>query len=263
LFDPVRDANPFFHYMEAIWMLAGEDGVEFPAKFAQNIKNYSDDLKTLHGAYGHRWRKQFEVDQIEVVIDMLKKDRQTRRAVIAMWDPTCDLGVKNKDLPCNTQLYFRVMKDQLHMTVTNRSNDLVWGMLGSNIVHFSILQEYIASATGLELGYLNQFTNNLHVYEGWEDKFSRAPSNWYRSREVSRWRFTPDNFSMLEAKRFVNFDTRTAPTCRILTRNAIPMMNSWNAYKAGEIPSALLLAEEIYDEDWRHACKLWLARRQK
>jgi hypothetical protein len=35
------------------------------------------------------------------------------------------------------------------MTVTNRSNDLCWGMLGANYVHFTILQEYLAARLGV------------------------------------------------------------------------------------------------------------------
>jgi hypothetical protein len=31
-----RDANPFFHMMEALWMLAGKNDL-FPGKFASNI----------------------------------------------------------------------------------------------------------------------------------------------------------------------------------------------------------------------------------
>lgn len=55
LFAAERDANPFFHFFEALWMLAGRSDVHFPARFAGNIVNYSDDGDTLHGAYGRRW----------------------------------------------------------------------------------------------------------------------------------------------------------------------------------------------------------------
>src|SRR5512137_1214536 len=151
LFDPVRNANPFFHYMESIWMLAGSNSIRFPVKFARNLAQYSDDGHTFHGAYGHRWRYHFGFDQIETVIRELTNDHTTRRAVINMWDPEADLGEEGKDFPCNTHLYFRVKDDRLNMTVCNRSNDMVWGMLGANIVHFSVLLEYIAHSCQLEV----------------------------------------------------------------------------------------------------------------
>lgn len=66
---------------------------------------------------------------------------------------------------CNTAVYFTIREEQyLDMTVTNRSNDLVLGLMGANLVHFTILQEYMARSLGIKVGLWYQFTNNLHVY---------------------------------------------------------------------------------------------------
>jgi thymidylate synthase len=263
LFDPARNANPFFHYMEAIWMLTGGQDVKFPALFAKNIKNYSDDGWTLFGAYGHRWVYHFEDNQIEGIIEMLKKDPNTRRAVIGMWDPTFDLGAATKDLPCNTHIYFRVMGGRLTMTVCNRSNDLVWGMLGSNIVHFSILQEYIANACDLPIGSLYQFTNNLHVYEGWteEDKFTYHEDMWYTQQAtIPRLPFSPDNLIIAEAADFCENLLESQYTCKILKFNAVPMLQAWSSYKADDLNLALHYAKKVYDADWQRACVEWLER---
>jgi len=265
LFDPKRDANPFFHYMEAIWMLAGAQNVDFPAKFASNIRQYSDDDVTLHGAYGYRWRGYFGIDQIQVVIGMLKDDPTTRRAVISMWAPNVDLGTSGLDLPCNTHIYFRVRDGRLCMTVCNRSNDLVWGMLGANIVHFSILQEYIAKATGLITGELVQFTNNLHIYEQHmkEGSFSFAPDRWYSSNTVKSISFGPETLYADEARRFVEGTQTRDFSSPILNRNAIPMLEAWEKYKEHDITGAIIQCECIHDSDWRHGCQKWLQRRQK
>ena len=262
LFDPARDANPFFHYMEAIWMLAGEKNVSFPGKFAKNIFNYSDDGVVLHGAYGHRWRYHFDMDQVEQVIHMLTKDPATRRAVIAMWDPIHDLGSDTKDLPCNTHLFFRIVDGKLNMTVCNRSNDLCWGMLGANIVHFSVLQEYIASDIDVPLGSLYQFTNNLHIYEGWEDKYTYHEVTWYsQNPSLRRYPFGSMNFSVAEAAEFCELQLEKEYACKILRDNAVPMLATWNAYKNGDLNLALHLASKIYDDDWCEACTNWLKRR--
>lgn len=266
LFDPIRDANPFFHYMEAIWMLSGEENVDFPAKFAKNIRNYSDDNVTLHGAYGYRWRYAFERDQIDAIIYMLKKDKTTRRAVIGMWDPHLDLERNGKDLPCNTHIYFRYTQGRLDMTVCNRSNDLVWGMLGANFVHMSVLHEYVANSIALTMGSLHQFSNNLHVYKGWEDKFSPEADRWYRTQpNLRRWNWSEDTFDWEEGQTFCEYglDTDEPYRCRILRDNATPMLLAWNAYKDGDLSLALHEASHIYDDDWRHGCNLWLERRQE
>jgi hypothetical protein len=51
------------------------------------------------------------------------------------------------------------------MTVYNRSNDLVWGMFGSNVVHFSMLLEFIAISVGVSIGTYTQVSCNPHIYE--------------------------------------------------------------------------------------------------
>jgi thymidylate synthase len=268
LFDKVRDANPFFHYMEAIWMLAGREDVYFPSKFAKNIANYSDDGSRLHGAYGFRWRSWFDLDQIQEVINELFKNPTTRRAVIGMWDPSNDLARDSKDLPCNTHIYFRTYNGRLNMTVCNRSNDLVWGMLGANMVHMSILHEYIATTVGMVCGSYYQFTNNLHVYEDWTQKYDTVRSRWYdQNPAIPRIPFSVDALSWPEAADFCEavmdgtFDVKLQWSSPIIQRNARPMVLAWEAYKGGDIDLAQHYAAAIYDADWGTACDEWLQRR--
>lgn len=261
LFDPIRDANPFFHFMESIWMLAGSHAVKFPAKFAANLANYSDDGITLHGAYGYRWAAHFGRDQIADVVRILTEDKSSRRAVIGMWDPTADL-VNRKDLPCNTHVYFRLHGDYLDMTVCNRSNDLVWGMLGANIVHMSYLQEYIASALNRLPGKYYQFTNNLHIYEGWERKYG-PPVRWYPKNGLGkRIHWGPVNLDRDEALEFVHEGPREAHKSPVLQKNAAPMYAAWELHKVKDYAEAIRVASTIYDEDWQYACVKWLERRR-
>src|SRR5579859_3494422 len=181
LFSSMRDANPFFHLMEALWMLAGRDDVAFPAFFASNIKNYSDDGRTLFGAYGFRWKKWFEYDQLNLIIKELRKNPASRRCVLAMWDATpryqhaapygdyeagdLEIGMTGgKDVPCNTHAYVDARGGRLNITVCCRSNDIVWGCYGANAVHFSVLQEVLAAAVGVPVGTYYQISNNFHIY---------------------------------------------------------------------------------------------------
>lgn len=163
---PQRDANPFFHLLESIWMLAGRNDVAFPTSIVSNFGQYSDDGKTYHAAYGHRWRHHFGRDQLPLIIEELCNDRDTRRVVLQMWDAPSDLGGKGKDLPCNTHAYFGINAEgALDMTVCCRSNDAVFGAYGANAVHFSFLQEFIAGCVGVPMGRMWQLSNNWHFYE--------------------------------------------------------------------------------------------------
>jgi thymidylate synthase len=165
IFCEERKENPVFHFAECLWMMAGRQDSKWLEQFNPRMGEYAETNGKIYGAYGHRWRTHFGFDQIKEVGKILKEEPNSRRAVIGMWAPTVDLGVDAKDVPCNTHLYLRRRGPYLDMTVCNRSNDLVWGALGSNIVHFSFLLELIAHKIGADVGRMHQFTNNLHIYE--------------------------------------------------------------------------------------------------
>jgi thymidylate synthase len=266
-FCATRDANPFFHVMEAMWMLAGRNDVKWPASFAANIANYSDNGLTLHGAYGYRWLNHFGPDQIEAVIEHLKEDRETRRAVINMWDPISDLRMVKeggKDVPCNTHIYFRPRGAFLDMTVCNRSNDLVWGLFGANVVHMSFLHEFIAAATGFQMGSYFQMTNNLHVYEQHWNLLEHPPVPLQGAGAV-RVPLTDDgDYAKMYSDLcwFLN-----APDAEYRYHNSWfprvlkPMYFAHKLYKQGKLGEAIDQAALVEDADWSAACCLWLSRR--
>jgi thymidylate synthase len=164
LLDPIRLCNPFFHVAEACWMLAGFQSVGWLAKFNKRIADSADDDGTINGAYGYRWRKHWSMDQIRSCLGLLRRNPASRRAVLQMWDPQVDLDVSNNDIPCNTSIFFRVVRGALEATVANRSNDVVWGMCGANAVHLTILQELMARELGMKIGRYHVMTNNAHCY---------------------------------------------------------------------------------------------------
>lgn len=270
LFDPERNANPFFHVMETIWMLAGNDHVGFPSKFNREYVKYAEENHKVHGAYGTRWRWHFGLDQIESVINLLRTDPTDRRAVIAMWDPHVDLGAKKRDLPCNTHIYFRVTHDKLNITVCNRSNDLLWGMLGANIVHLSYLQEIIAHGAGLEVGEYQVFSNNCHVYKDRPDvvKFLQGPKpcDLYARQKL---KYMPildegeDVFNLLiDCKEFIMNEFHIVPyETHWMNTVAVPMFLAYQD-RLLKLSDGMKYVDRIEAEDWRVACRNWVARRK-
>lgn len=268
LFSPKRDANPFFHIMEGVWMLAGYDNVDFPASFASNIMNYSDDGQRLNGAYGHRWRNHFIKDQIYWIIEHLKKDPDSRRAVMSMWDPdtdpmACDSG--SKDVPCNTTIYFRKVAGLLCMTVCCRSNDIIWGCYGANVVHMSMLHEYIANSLGWPVGEYIQISNNWHIYPqhyGFLDNPIQLEVPHYDFVHVPLT--TPDrvHLDLLEFKQFVD-GSRDTFRNEWLNVVGVPLIETHRTYKAKGASAAIDKLDNIADEAIRCACQLWLFRRLK
>ena len=282
LADSVRDCNPFFHLAESLWMLAGRGDLSSMEHFVPRMREFSDDGVSLWGAYGYRWRWMFGKDQLQVIINMLKRNPDDRRCVIQMWGTEQDLNHldgKGKDVPCNTQIYFKIRDGALRMTVTNRSNDLIWGCFGANMVHFSVLHEYMAAMIGVKVGAYYHFTDNLHIYIDypiWKDKVSTI------NPITSLTRFNDTKVAQLlheqtiplvkdkttfdrELKFVMDGDYRNDYKFNnpFLERVAIPIIKSWNLYKSGEKQNALEMAETIIQKDWREACVLYIKRRDK
>lgn len=260
LFDPIRDANPFFHVMEFVWMMAGSNDAKWISQFNKRMMSYADD-GILRGAYGWRWRN--PSDQIANTITLLRKDATTRQVVLSMWDPLYDgPRASTSDRPCNTHIYFRVIKGQLDMTVCNRSNDMIWGMLGANAVHMTLLHEMVAAACQMSIGEYRVFTNNLHVYPDiprFRD-MSEPGSVYDYYDTVSYFPLLGDRESYLDLR----------ADCEQLLRDPLDwhFNTVWMEAVAWPMYNAYLFKQErdqwikrIFAEDWRLACEQWVARR--
>lgn len=276
LLSPTRDANPFFHLMESLWMLGGRNDLAFLQQFVKTFDAYSDDGETLHGAYGHRWKHHFGIDQITGAIRELSRNPDSRRVVIGMWNPSEDLPMLfcgGKDVPCNTQLYLSIRGGYLNMTVMNRSNDAVFGCFGANLVHFSVLLEYIAAALRVKVGYYYHFTNNLHLYV---DVFSdekvkkmMEESSAIRPAKVPGVPLVDEeNESILDFDSDLGFflrgDLDAAGRTRFFREVAVPMYRAWLIRKAGGWSDEVLsMVAQITDPHWHQACFEWVDRRRK
>lgn len=277
LFDPRRDANPFFHLFESLWIISEWNDVKTLAYFLPNIRDYSDDTNTFHGAYGFRMRM---FNQIKNVVKELRRDQDSRRAVIALWIPSLDAGYRGKDMPCNTTLYFKIREGALNLTICNRSNDMIWGAYGANAVQFSIVQEYVASMVGVRVGYMYQFSDSFHIYPDTDV--------WKRCKEIplmvddpyDRGDVTPaplvdePSCFWLEVHEFMirvneaitdNIDLEPINDMHnsFITETALPMFNVLRYHKQKDTAGALIHAESIQALDWQLAVQQWLQRRLK
>lgn len=285
LFSPTRDANPFFHLMESLWMLAGRNDVAYPAQFNSRLSKYSDDGKTFYGAYGYRWRAAFGYDQLLEIIAELKKNPTSRRCVLSMWNGMAefeaeDYGLKSdlrvagaggKDVPCNTHAYFDARGGALNMTVCNRSNDAIWGAYGANAVHFSFLQEYMADQIGVGVGEYRQFSNNLHIYTDIFDK-KTLETMALEGRTLNLYDLYPDMKKIYLNSEVPGWDAslqeficsgRTDGRHGFFRDVAEPMYAAWFARKAGAVVEALDILKEMPYCDWQVAALDWVKRREE
>lgn len=293
LFNAARDANPFFHLYEALWMLAGRNDLASIQRYVSTFSQFSDDGHTLNGAYGFRWRNARSYDQIRILVDHLRETPNSRRAVLQMWNVEDDLRKvnKSKDVCCNLSVMFSIResgvcnKDHsaadcscpphdnrwLDMTVTNRSNDLVWGMLGANYVHFTVLQEYMAAQLGVGVGLYHHFTNDLHVYtERFEPRAWLADdtSNVY-TRELrpvqlplisSSARFEDQLHSVVDCYGSKSFMAIVISEPFLL--DAVRMFEAFVLHKHRKYEEAIDRVHSVVSDDWRTAGEQWIKSRQ-
>lgn len=314
LFNGARDVNLFSVLYESLYMLAGRKDLAPLTHYTKKFADFSDDGKTLNGSYGHRWRhaqlygwsntegekRSKTVDQLDLLVTHLSANPTSRRAVLQMWNAEDDLLKieTSLDICCNTSVMFSLRgvptegsewsdHTYLDITVTNRSNDMIWGMLGANYVTFSVLHEYMAARLGVEVGKYHQFTNNMHVY-GWNWK----PEKWLSESNYNGWpdmlyrNFTDSSQQMLNMVPLVNDPAVFEKELQSIDNNAyggrvvevlcgrewsepffrdvaVPMFCAFAQHKDNSPESALGFASQIKADDWRIACTSWLQRRVK
>lgn len=293
LFADMRDANPFFHLFEALWMLSGSNDVAFLTKFNKRMATYSDDGAVQWGAYGWRWRQFFGYDQLELIVQELSERPDSRRAVLSMWNAapriwkfprsdgvemlsSDDLSVAlagGKDVPCNTHAYFDLRGGKLNMTVCNRSNDAWWGAYGANMVHFSILLEYMAAWLNVPMGVYRQMSNNLHLYT---DVIKGVIGDSIGGLRVLGHRIIADDlYPMIAATPMIDDFERWHMELSAFIQGtdfdfeepffqgvALPMLRAHTAYKRKQYDLAIIHAESVTAPDWRAASFGWLRRRE-
>lgn len=150
LFSRQRDANPFFHLYEALWMLGGRSDAAPLNKYVRDFgERFAEPGGHVHGAYGARWRAAFGFDQLDHAVQTLAREPASRQVVLQMWDATATHTVEQtavdhvtdqpddrvilaglddargawRDRPCNTHAYLRLRPPSRYL---GRDNSEEW-----------------------------------------------------------------------------------------------------------------------------------------
>lgn len=160
VYSSIRRLSWKYMLAELIWYFSGDNSVEFIGKYAKMWNSLTDDGKTVNSAYGYRIMKQFGFNQLEFVIDKLKKNPHDRQAVIHIKDPS---NKPTKDTPCTCLLQFTVMHGKLNCHTYMRSND-IWFGTPYDVIFFTLLQQIVSLETGIPLGKYYHTIGDFHVY---------------------------------------------------------------------------------------------------
>lgn len=134
---------------------------EYINTYISQLIECSQDTTTY--TYGDRLRKSLGIDQIYKVIQQLKDDVYTTRAVMNLWDAVTD-GVSGS--PCLNTIIVKTVNGALCLTAIFRSNDM-YSAWAANAMQLRALQEYIRVNVDpmLKLGTLTTISNSAHIYE--------------------------------------------------------------------------------------------------
>lgn len=105
---------------------------------------------------------QNSLNQIDFVINELKRNPSSRRAVMLIRDPSVDAF--DADPACLQHIQYLIRDDKLHCKVLFRSNDACKANF-MNMFAFILLQKRVADTLGLEMGTYTHRANSFHCYE--------------------------------------------------------------------------------------------------
>jgi thymidylate synthase len=157
---PQRKFNEDYAEYEWNWYLKGDRDASEIAERAKIWKQMMVEGTTeVNSNYGYFWNKNYQLSR---VIQELKTNKETRRAIVVHYDIN-ELDRYKHDTPCNDVLNFYIKDDKLHLTVFARSIDLVFGFCNDQYT-FAKLMEMVAFQLDIPVGEMHWMVTNLHIY---------------------------------------------------------------------------------------------------
>lgn len=167
---PIRKLPMRYCVGELLWYLSGNPRLKAIQLYTGAWDRMSDNGTTVNSNYGNRIQNMpdevdgLKFDQMAMCEELLRKDPNTRQAVIHIKQARDILGHPTKDLNCTVCLQFLLREDKLYMTTYMRSNDL-WMGFPNDVFQFTCMQIYLAMRLNVGLGSYTHVAGSLHMYE--------------------------------------------------------------------------------------------------
>lgn len=141
------------------WYMSGDKSAKSIAPYAPMWHNMMDQWGQVWSNYGWWWK---QGDQYYHMINKLKRDHETRQAILGHFNPNYIDRMEN-DVPCNLLLNFYILDGFVHLTVFARSIDLWFGFCNDQY-QFSKLMEKVGKDISKPVGTLTYMITNFHLY---------------------------------------------------------------------------------------------------
>ena len=173
---------------ELLWYLSGEEHIRNLRQVTKIWDAWADEKGDLETAYGRYWRRfphpvqkshapiaktgetmapVAEIDQIQYVIDEIRRNPFSRRLVVMAWEP--GNAEVSKLPPCHYTFAFNVSPDakgnpsRLNCHLTQRSGDIALG-IPFNLACYATLTQMLAQEVHLEVGHFAHTIIDAHIY---------------------------------------------------------------------------------------------------
>ena len=165
---------------ELLWFVRGDTNIAYLKENGVSIwDEWADQHGELGPVYGKQWRS-WEgpngetVDQLQQLLDEIKRNPDSRRLVLSAWNPVVlpDVKFSPKENaaagkqalpPCHCLFQFYVVDGKLSCQLYQRSGDVFLGV-PFNIASYSLLTLMMAQVCGLQPGDFIHTFGDVHIY---------------------------------------------------------------------------------------------------
>lgn len=152
---------------ELLWFLRGDTNIAYLKENGVSIwDEWADENGNLGPVYGSQWRSWpaadgRHIDQITQVIEMIKRNPDSRRLIVSAWN----VGEidKMKLPPCHAFFQFYVADGKLSCQLYQRSADIFLGV-PFNIASYALLTMMVAQVCNLRPGDFVHTLGDAHLY---------------------------------------------------------------------------------------------------
>jgi thymidylate synthase len=173
---------------ELIWFISGDTNIQYLKDNGVSIwDEWADECGDLGPVYGKQWRcwepkmvvempwapgdKYWaygkRIDQLQVMIDTIKNNPDSRRNIVTAWNPSDIPDMKLP--PCHMFFQVNVENEFLDLHMYQRSADLFLGV-PFNIASYGLLLSMLAQVTDKTPRNLFTSYGSLHIYENHIDQ---------------------------------------------------------------------------------------------
>lgn len=158
---------------ELLWFLRGDTNIKYLKDNGVSIwDEWADENGELGPVYGHQWRswptpEGGTIDQIQLLIDAIKKNPDSRRLIVSAWN----VAEVNKMAlpPCHCLFQFYVADGKLSCQLYQRSADTFLGV-PFNIASYALLTMMVAQVCDLKPGEFVHTFGDVHLYKNHLDQ---------------------------------------------------------------------------------------------